>query len=331
MTANRDDDQVSVLFGNPDGTFGSRIDLDVGVDPASLASEDFDNDGNVDLAVGNTRSNDVTVLFGDGSGGFPSAVLVGADVDPFSLCATDIDRDGNADVCVGDRLRNVVVVFLGDGAGSFGDELTFGVGADPVSLVQGDFRRDGFRDLATENLSADAISVLIQDTPHLVCRLGNVNASAGGMPEDVLLVNGSAGEDALRNRFVQVGETLEIELVAPSSGPTEAAFALYAWLTEPVHGSSAQIERKGLGLSCFPTPLTASKPQPVRIWNNLGRESFLGEPNFPSIPAPSIPLSVTAPFAVQFTLQGLIQDDGSAARKPVSLTNAVVVSLVAAP
>src|SRR5205823_14177241 len=44
---------VSVLFGNGDGTFGSRSDLDVGELPQSVVVADLNGDGRPDLAVGN--------------------------------------------------------------------------------------------------------------------------------------------------------------------------------------------------------------------------------------------------------------------------------------
>ncbi|RMF74389.1 MAG: VCBS repeat-containing protein, partial [Planctomycetota bacterium] len=63
-------DQVGILLGNGDGTFGELTPVDVGRDPHRIATGDFDGDGNLDLAVANTTADSISILLGDGSGAY---------------------------------------------------------------------------------------------------------------------------------------------------------------------------------------------------------------------------------------------------------------------
>lgn len=65
---------VDVLLGKGDGTFRSKIEIanHSGNQPASqsISSSDFNNDGRLDLAIGNSNSSDISVYFGNGDGTF---------------------------------------------------------------------------------------------------------------------------------------------------------------------------------------------------------------------------------------------------------------------
>src|SRR5437773_8612290 len=65
---NRVSQDVSVLLGNGDGTFGAQTRFAAGSYPYSVAVGDFNGDGRPDLAVANYLSNDVSVLLGKGDG-----------------------------------------------------------------------------------------------------------------------------------------------------------------------------------------------------------------------------------------------------------------------
>src|SRR5690349_7842265 len=53
VTANTFVGTVSVLLGNPDGTFALKSDYATGTSPVCLALADFNSDGRLDLAVTN--------------------------------------------------------------------------------------------------------------------------------------------------------------------------------------------------------------------------------------------------------------------------------------
>src|SRR5262245_7817337 len=51
--ANTTDNTVSVLLGQPGGTFSNHVDYPTGTGPVSVATGDFNGDGNLDFAVVN--------------------------------------------------------------------------------------------------------------------------------------------------------------------------------------------------------------------------------------------------------------------------------------
>jgi len=69
--ANYEDDTMSVLLGDGNGTFQPHVDYPTGHSPSSLAVGDFNGDGKLDLAVANTSGNSVSVL---ARSGLPSAL-----------------------------------------------------------------------------------------------------------------------------------------------------------------------------------------------------------------------------------------------------------------
>lgn len=64
IVANSGSDNVSVLFGNGDGTFAPQITFAVGDDPSAVAVADVNHDGNDDLIVSNHGGDTVSVLLG---------------------------------------------------------------------------------------------------------------------------------------------------------------------------------------------------------------------------------------------------------------------------
>jgi hypothetical protein len=64
--AEYDDNTVSVLLGDGNGSFAPAVDTPTGVFPMSIAVGDFNGDGYPDLAVANHDSSSVTVLINKG-------------------------------------------------------------------------------------------------------------------------------------------------------------------------------------------------------------------------------------------------------------------------
>ena len=161
-----DTDTVSLLIGNGDGTFAEATNFDVGDGPSDIVTEDFDGDGNPDIATANDFSNDVSVLLGDGVGGFADATSfsVGAgDNRPYDIAAGDFNGDDNPDLAVSNYGSSTVAVLLGDGEGGFGDPFEFDVADSPYEILVGDLDGDGNQDIATTNPESDNISVLLGD------------------------------------------------------------------------------------------------------------------------------------------------------------------------
>lgn len=203
------------------------------------------------------------------------------------------------------------LIDIGDPAAPEQDSIDFE--GDPREL-------DGDGDsVADIDIGADEVA------PWVAARFGTVDASSGALA-DVLLVNGSAG-DSRREVFLAAGQSIRVEMTSPPAGPPSAGFALYAFLEVP-DSSTVTPQPFGLGTATFVTPLNRALPQQAaKIWNNLGFEHRLGVPDFPSTAAPSTVLDLPGGIqqSVRVTFQGFIEDQGSAAAGPASLTNAVVL------
>jgi FG-GAP-like repeat/FG-GAP repeat len=109
---------ASILMGNGNGTFRSRVDLGTGLTNAlafAAAIADFDDDGIQDLALANqSNPGTVTVLVGTGSGtSFTSAGSpLAAGAHPSDIQAADFNDDGNPDLAVSNFTSSNVSVLL---------------------------------------------------------------------------------------------------------------------------------------------------------------------------------------------------------------------------
>jgi hypothetical protein len=108
---------------------------------ARILLADFNNDGFVDLLIGNR------VLTGDGRGGFTvqAALLISPAGSPEPYTVADFDGDGNLDVAILDATR--AAVFLGKGDGTFNlqpaAQFPVSIAPDNDLGVAGDFNNDG--------------------------------------------------------------------------------------------------------------------------------------------------------------------------------------------
>jgi hypothetical protein len=89
---------VSLFRGNGNGTFGPRADFSTGSTPGSLATGDFNGDGNLDVATANADGNSVSVLLRDPVVPDPGSVDFGSQVAGTTSAArtVTVTHSGNA-------------------------------------------------------------------------------------------------------------------------------------------------------------------------------------------------------------------------------------------
>jgi hypothetical protein len=177
---NRDGDSVGIMVGDGEGNFATPTTstvFAVGEAPWQAAVGDFDGDGNADLAVANTDSDNVSILLGDGSGGFGTAENFEAGDGPDSVAVGDFNGDGDADIAVVNGLSHDVSILLGDGEGGFSAPTNFGAGALAISVAVGDFDEDGNEDLAVANRASKNVSILLGDGTGSFTGAANVDSS----------------------------------------------------------------------------------------------------------------------------------------------------------
>jgi hypothetical protein len=166
MTTDMDDNAVSILLGDGHGGFrqptGSPF--AAGKAPWEVAIDDFNRDGNLDLAVipyerdlTDPRQLAVTILLGDGRGGFA------ARSDPLSLegcrgpnrvATGDVNGDSYRDIVVSCAQNNRLIVFWSSKDGSFA-RSTEDVQTGWAGLALADLKGDGKSEIIVSNGAAD--------------------------------------------------------------------------------------------------------------------------------------------------------------------------------
>ena len=132
--------------------------------PSPLEGADFDHDGDLDLAIGNTRNDKVSILLGDGQGGFASVVSYPtAGSSTRSVALGDFDGDGHDDVVTASRTGGVLSFLRGRGDGTLDPPQTFdGSGTSETALATTDANGDGLLDLFVGD-NAGGVSVCLGD------------------------------------------------------------------------------------------------------------------------------------------------------------------------
>ena len=175
VVANQSEGNLSLLLGTGSGNFAVQetIPLPPGTaatSPSAVATGDFNDDGNPDLAVTDTANNRVLILLGNGNGTFQPAVAYPTGSNPVALIAQDLDGDGQPDLAVvnqGDgKTAGTVSVLLGNKFnnvqnGTFATQTTYDVGVSPSAITAGTFVTGGFTSLAVTNKADNTVSVLI--------------------------------------------------------------------------------------------------------------------------------------------------------------------------
>ncbi|MFN8415791.1 MAG: FG-GAP-like repeat-containing protein [Cytophagaceae bacterium] len=142
--------------GKGDGSFVAVRSYDRPGDARCVVSADFNNDGNVDMAV-STGDYRIYVYYGGGDGAFTSiSTLNPSSTGVVGLVSVDLNIDGKMDLVGCDISTNRLVIFVNNGNGFNSAILTdAGANKQPYSIVSADFNSDGYPDLMTANNSTN--------------------------------------------------------------------------------------------------------------------------------------------------------------------------------
>jgi type II secretory pathway component GspD/PulD (secretin) len=185
VVANSTSNNVTILFGNGDGTFqeAAGSPYAVGKNPTSVVVADFNGDGNADFAVANQGDNTISVFRGDGKGGFtefpgspfaltnnsttaeksPVAMVTGN----FRAASNKANNSPEVDLAVVNQSTNNVAILLGFVDSNSNIAFTeapnspINVGQSPVAIATGDLNSDTVPDLAVVNQGDNTVSILL--------------------------------------------------------------------------------------------------------------------------------------------------------------------------
>jgi len=217
--ANKENDNLTILTGNGDGTFINTNSFDVGDQPLVIISSLLNGDDYPDLITSNFSGGNVSVLLGNGDGTFQTAVNYNSGITTRYVITADFNEDGYNDLAVSNRDNCTISILTGNGDGTFNAATQSSTGQiKPRFLVTGFFNNDTLIDLAfnhaeTVELRSDLVGVLpgngdgtfgnvIVSNIDIISTYRNANSIAAGdfnedeIPDLIIGVDASGGEES---------------------------------------------------------------------------------------------------------------------------------------
>jgi hypothetical protein len=224
---NANDDTVSILLNQGDGSFILTSTVAVGDAPSSVVSARFNEDMNTDLAVTNEGDDNVVILFGDGAGNFVlnggggSSTLAGfsAGDAPVAMLSDDFDNDDDSDLAgpadgFGGGLAGdvgIVFVLLGNGDGTFQDTAEYAVGVHPTDVAIADLDGDGFPDISASNSADGTVSILINLQDGTFAPAFTIQTGENPVSVDAVDLNGDGDPDlSVVADDLQIGPAVQV-------------------------------------------------------------------------------------------------------------------------
>jgi hypothetical protein len=164
VTGSPFDMEISVLLNNGDGSFAPRQDISIGQFPFGVASNDLDNDGDIDImATSEDFTANLVVLWNNGSGSFTGDTILtglgGGEI--LGVTAADVDSDGLSDIVFGDANNASVWIMQNLGGGAFASPTEYDVNSWAKYPYGCELDGDNSVDLVTINEPSDrAITVI---------------------------------------------------------------------------------------------------------------------------------------------------------------------------
>ena len=164
MTVNEVSADVRVFMNLADGSglYGPFLSPQaIGEEASPNEPGDFDNDGNVDTAIGAAISDTVSIGLGAGNGMFSFTQITVGD-EAHGVAVLDVDGDGDSDVVNANHTDDNLSLLVNNGMGVFGAPTFFGACVTgPWGLAAGDMNNDGIMDLVVGGEGSSEVCTLL--------------------------------------------------------------------------------------------------------------------------------------------------------------------------
>jgi hypothetical protein len=129
-----------------------------------LFAQDFNKDGNIDLAVTDynypSNTGKVWIAGNNGTGTFTLSSQVNVGYNPTDLIGGDFDADGSIDLAVANVTSNNVSILQNNGSGTFSQTDLVGIRGQARGLAMADIDGDGTLDLFVASPDSHSVTIL---------------------------------------------------------------------------------------------------------------------------------------------------------------------------
>jgi len=160
-SADKTTNEIKVLLGAGDATFGTAVSYTTGTAPSSITSADMNGSG-IDLAVANSDDNSLSVFINNTDGSFANKVDYTTGTTPIYILAAELNG-ANSDLITANSGSDTISVFINNNDGSFASKVDYNTGLTPNAITAADFDSDGDTDLAVTNATDNTVSVFINN------------------------------------------------------------------------------------------------------------------------------------------------------------------------
>jgi hypothetical protein len=147
---------MHMLYNDGAANFGSLATHVIGGQPRAVISDDFNNNGETDIAIANYSS--IQVAYNQGDGSF-NVVANGAGY-PTDVAQADFNNDGSPDVAATNFNDRSISVMINDTQAKFLTKKDYIVGNQPYVIHAGALTGDANIDLVTANVDEDSVTIL---------------------------------------------------------------------------------------------------------------------------------------------------------------------------
>ncbi|CAF2712982.1 unnamed protein product [Rotaria sp. Silwood2] len=261
--ANSGTNNVAILFGYGNGSFGRRAIYSTGPrsSPHSIALNDFNSDSLLDIAVANYGTDNIGILLGYSNGTFTAQTTfsTGNGSLPVSIALGDFNNDSLLDITVANLGTNNVGILLGDGNGTFRNQMSFATGGNsgPSSVSVSDLNNDSMLDIAVTNLVDDNVGILF--------------GCANGSFENVMTYSVGYGSNPISLTFGDFNNDNVIDIVVTNYGSNNIGL-LFGY----GDGTFGMLMTYSTGVGSSPTSIVAGNFN-CDIWLDIVVSNVLGD------------------------------------------------------